>query len=428
MNIAAALMSLFEDRLNAAKSLLAPAHDRELVLAIGALFFLFPLSKTVYVLALVLAIVFSVRQANPTPWWDLIRATPLLWFPIAIYLLVLLQAPTSPADTSDVLEHLRKYARLLFLVFFFLVFVGQERRQQVALQGFTAAMVLIVVVTWIRIVWSSPLLGSQTDGSAFFGDHITQNIMVAFFTLIAFQNARKSKTRPMRIVWGALLLLSVLSITHYSIGRTGQILLLAVWISYVAFMLRGIKLMMACAFIASLSWISYNSSDHLKSRFEQAVSEARSADTDRLTSIAHRLYNYQTTPRMIAEKPIFGHGTGAYHTQICRFIDHPEQCSNFQRHPHNQFLFFAAEHGLIGCAFYIAFVLGLFVCAFRSGARPAARVMLFAFAVMLFINSFINSPLFSSRESQFFALMAALLIAMNHPTSGGKTAGETAHG
>ncbi|NBY54424.1 MAG: hypothetical protein EBQ48_03545 [Betaproteobacteria bacterium] len=70
----------------------------------------------------------------------------------------------------------------------------------------------------------------------------------------------------------------------------------------------------------------------------------------------------------------------------------------------------------------------MFVCAFRSGARPAARVMLFAFAVMLFINSFINSPLFSSRESQFFALMAALLIAMNHPTSGGKTAGETAHG
>ncbi|NDC03292.1 MAG: hypothetical protein EBZ81_10135 [Betaproteobacteria bacterium] len=106
MNIATALMSLFEDRLNAAKSLLAPAHDRELVLAIGALFFLFPLSKTVYVLALVLAIVFSVRQANPTPWWDLIRATPLLWFPIAIYLLVLLQAPTSPADTSDVLERL----------------------------------------------------------------------------------------------------------------------------------------------------------------------------------------------------------------------------------------------------------------------------------------------------------------------------------
>jgi hypothetical protein len=29
------------------------------------------------------------------------------------------------------------------------------------------------------------------------------------------------------------------------------------------------------------------------------------------------------------------------------------------------------------------------------------------------INSLINSPLYSSRESQFFAFMVALLLAMN---------------
>lgn len=428
MNIATALMSLFEDRLSAAKSLLAPARDRELVLAIGALFFLFPLSKTVYVLALVLAIVFSVRQANPTPWWDLIRATPLLWFPIAIYLLVLLQAPTSPADTSDVLEHLRKYARLLFLVFFFLVFVGQERRQQVALQGFTAAMVLIVVVTWVRIIWPNTPLGSQTDGKPLFGDHITQNIMVAFFTLIAFQNAQKSAKVLIRLAWGAVLVLSVLSITHYSIGRTGQILLFAVWLSYFFCTLRGWKRLIASLILAMLAWTSYATSDHLKSRFHLAISEVRNAEADRLTSIGQRLYIYKTTPAMIMERPLLGHGTGAYHTGICRYIDPPDQCAIFNWHPHNQLLFFAVDHGLIGGAMYLSFLMGLFVCAFRSGARPTARVMLFAFAVMLFINSFINSPLFSSRESQFFALMAALLIAMNHPTSGGKTAGETAHG
>ena len=32
---------------------------------------------------------------------------------------------------------------------------------------------------------------------------------------------------------------------------------------------------------------------------------------------------------------------------------------------------------------------------------------------LLLINSLINSPLYSSRESQFFAFMAALLLAMN---------------
>jgi O-antigen ligase len=421
-------MFLLQDRLAAAKSLLAPARDRELVLAIGALFFLFPLSKTVYVLALVVAMIFSILQANPAQWLARIRSTPLLWFPLAIYFLVLLQAPTSPADTSDVFEHLRKYARLLFLVFFFLVFVGEERRQKLALEGFAAAMVLIVLVTWVRIIWPNTPLGSQIDGKPLFGDHITQNIMVAFFTLIAFQRAQKSAVFMVRLAWSSVLVLSVLSITHFSIGRTGQILLLAVWLSYFFFTMRGWKLLIASLALATLSWASYVTSDHLKSRFHLAISEARHAEGDRLTSIGQRLYIYQTTPAMIMDRPVFGHGTGAYHAGICQYIDPPDQCAIFNWHPHNQFLFFAVDHGIIGGSIYFAFLLGLFVVALRSRAQASSRVMLFAFAVMLFINSFINSPLFSSRESQFFALMASLLIAMNHVPSVGQTATETTHG
>ena len=104
--------------------LLKPAPDRGLLLALATLFFLFPLSKAVYVLPLLVAIVLSLRQANPSRWWQLIRSTPLLWLPLALYALMLLQAPGSPAATSDIVEHLRKYARLLILVFLFLVFAG----------------------------------------------------------------------------------------------------------------------------------------------------------------------------------------------------------------------------------------------------------------------------------------------------------------
>jgi O-antigen ligase len=420
--------SFLHGRLDVVKTQLAPAPDRGLVLALGALFFLFPISKSLYVLPLAVAIILSFRQANASAWLIHIRSIPLLWFPLAIYFLVILQAPLSPADANDVLEHLRKYARLLFLVLFVLVFVGHDRRQQAALIGFTAAMVIIVGATWIRIVWSNPLLGSQADGSALFGDHITQNIMVAFFTVIAFQNAYKSKTHWGRLAWWSILALSVLSITHYSIGRTGQVLLLVVWLSYLLCSMRGWKLLTASLLLALLVWASYSSSLHLRSRFDQAIAEARLAETDRLTSIGHRLYNYQTTPRLIADKPIFGHGTGAYHSQICHYIDQAEQCPIFQRHPHNQFLFLAADHGLVGSALYLAYVAGLFVHAGRSNSSKSSRVMLAAFAAMLLVNSLINSPLFSSRESQFFALMAALLIAMNHSPSRAHITKQATHG
>ncbi len=120
---------------------------------------------------------------------------------------------------------------------------------------------------------------------------------------------------------------------------------------------------------------------------------------------------------MVAEKPFLGHGTGAFHKGICRFIDNPADCDFYGWHPHNQFLFFAADHGLLGAGLYLAFVVGLFVTAIRSQAPLSSRVLLFAFGTLLLINSLINSPLYSSRESQFFAFIGAVLIAMNRGVS-----------
>jgi O-antigen ligase len=116
---------------------------------------------------------------------------------------------------------------------------------------------------------------------------------------------------------------------------------------------------------------------------------------------------------MIAEKPLLGHGTASFHKEICRFLDKPETCPLYGRHPHNQFLFLAADHGLLGVGLYLAFVLGLLVTAVRSQTHRSSRVLLFVLGTLLLINSLINSPLYSSRESQFFAFMAALLLAMN---------------
>ncbi|MEY4710742.1 MAG: hypothetical protein RIS88_192, partial [Pseudomonadota bacterium] len=224
---------------------------------------------------------------------------------------------------------------------------------------------------------------------------------------------RESRLRWGRIFWSLLVVLAVTSITHQSVGRTGQVLLFAAWASYVVFVMRGLRLALGVMLLLAAAAVAYSSSDFLRGRFQQAVVEARNAEADPFSSIGHRLYNYKTTPRMIAEKPLLGHGTAAFHKEICRFLDKPETCPAYERHPHNQFLFFAADHGLLGAALYLGFVAGLFLTAMRSKARRSARALLLALATLMLINSLINSPLYSSRESQFFTFMAALLLAMN---------------
>jgi O-antigen ligase len=393
--------------------LFSSAPDRWLVLAICALYFSFPLAKTLHTLPLLAVIVLAFVYGKPDQWWGILRNTPLLWVPLALYALIVIHAPMSPAQPGAILEHLRKYARLVMLVLLFFLLEGHVHRQRLALNAFAAAMGVTVGLTWLRVFWPHPLLGGAANGSAIFGDHITQNIMVAFFTLLAFVKVRQSAGRAGRLGWSLLMVLAILSITHQSVGRTGQILLFATWASYVVYTLRGKRLVLGMVVLIGAVAVAYSSSDYLRGRFQQAVAEARNADADPASSIGHRLYNYKTTPRMIAEKPLLGHGTAAFHQGICRFLDKPETCPTYERHPHNQFLFFAADHGVLGGALYLAFVIGLFVQAIRSRAARSARLLLFAFATLLLLNSLINSPLYSSRESQFFAFMSALLLAMN---------------
>lgn len=392
-------------------SLLPPKSDWYLVWALGAVYLLFPLSKTAYALPLLAVIVYAGINGRPTMMWSLLRETPLLFLPLALYVWILLQSFTSPADLDVVWEHLRKYGRLILFVFLFLALAGYERRQRVALNAFAGAMALTVCLTWLRLVWPHPWLGAQ--GHAIFGDYITQNIMVAFFSVLAFCRARESTTRQATLLWGLLAILAAISITHQSIGRTGQVMLLVAWLSYVMWSLRGVKLAFGLACLAFGTLVVYASSEPLRDRFQLAFAEARNAEADPLSSIGHRIDNYRTTPRMIAEKPLLGHGTAAFHKEICRFLDKPETCPVYERHPHNQFLFFAADHGLIGAGLYLAFVIGLIVAAVRSKAAQTARILLLTLGALLLVNSLINSPLYSSRESQFFMFMAALLLAMN---------------
>jgi O-antigen ligase len=96
-------------------------------------------------------------------------------------------------------------------------------------------------------------------------------------------------------------------------------------------------------------------------------------------------------------------------------LDDPKDCATFRWHSHNQFLFFGADHGLIGIAFYILLISSAARVAWRSQSQPH-RLMLFGLLGALVTDSLINSPLFSARESHFFLYMLALLVAMCRDT------------
>lgn len=386
-----------------------------LAFLLAALFFLFPTVLSLSNVALLLLIVTFFTTCRGKAYGRIFSTTPVLWVLMALYGVILLGSVYTTSATEFVLLHLEKYAKFIYATIIIFLLTGRENLQKIALNAFIAAMIFILVSTWLNVWLLLPWSETQETGWGkthhVFGDYITQNVMMAFFAVIAVHKAFLADAKIHQILWGLTAILAIVSISHLSQGRTGLVLLTVGLVAYAFAATRGKWIFASLLGVVLAIALAFASSGMLQGRFSQAVEEAQRHDLDPLSSIGHRLYNYKITPQLIAEKPLLGHGTGAYHTEICRFTEKPEWCKTFSWHPHNQFLFFGVDHGILGVALYVLLFFSLYRTALRSPSLEA-KVFLCALASILLTDSLINSPFYSSRESQFFAYMLALLVSM----------------
>ncbi len=383
---------------------------------VPVLFLLFPiamgLSNVILLLVLMgFAITFSADYLKRDAW-----SWPAIWL-LALFGVVLIGTLYTPAPWHWVSVNLGKYAKFVYAIVLMLLLVRFPQWQQRALWAFLAAMLFILASTWLNVWWVLPWSVTKTPGWGVthhvFGDYITQNVMVSFLVVFALSKVQRPWLGRMSLWWLLVAVLGVVSITHLSSGRTGVVLLLAGLVSWMLVRWGGKKLWVGLPLLVLLVAGVLASSSVMRERIALGWTEFAKRDVDVMSSIGHRAYNYRIVPKMIAESPVVGHGTGAYHTEVCRFLDKPEWCDIFRWHPHNQFLFFGADHGLIGVLLYAALLMSLYRLAMRSDqAQP--KVLLVSLTSILLVDSMINSPLFSSRESHFFLFMMALLVAMNH--------------
>ena len=99
----------------------------------------------------------------------------------------------------------------------------------------------------------------------------------------------------------------------------------------------------------------------------------------------------------IAERPFIGRGTGSFYE-----MDIP---------PHNQYLAFMLDHGLIG-----VMILPFLVLAVTSGARGDKRGMAIIFGcTILFLSLFTHEILTTGHSLILLSLMAAMAATSGHP-------------
>ena len=376
-------------------------------------FLLFPVAMAAGHVGAALTLVLWLLAGRFRARWDSVKSQPVVWLALALYGVIVIGTFYTSATPDDIRLHLSKYSKLLMMVVF-LSLLSEARWRRRCINAFAAAMFFILVSVyasiWLDLPWSS-IYNQRGWGveHTVIGDRITQSVMMAFFVVLALVRGQEAATPWPRGVWWAAAFLGAVSITHLSNGRTGYVLLAAALFTFVVFALRGAKRWLMLGVLALGIAVAALTSITLQQRVQEAVAEAQAYERMEITSIGGRINFWKKTWQLVQERPLTGWGTGSYHGQWCRVAGTPEWCQFGHWHPHNQFLFFWAEHGLPGLLLFAGLLLAL---AWAARHAPAAqRPLLMGFFALFVVDSMINAPLWSSRENHFFLYMMALLLA-----------------
>jgi O-antigen ligase len=197
-------------------------------------------------------------------------------------------------------------------------------------------------------------------------------------------------------------------------GRTGQMVLLLAWV----FILVGIlprhyrwSVLLLPVLVALGVGLG---SERMQQRWLKAQTDVLALQQGPLkeeNSLGFRMDAWQKSLQAVAEKPFLGHGVGAGHTAYVEQGGTIPKASD----PHQQFLLWAVESGLVGAALFVGFLTLLWRNAMNL--PWAARWCLRCVVAIEVLSGLVNSTLLGAGMGEFFLLLwAALLAHQNHPS------------
>jgi O-antigen ligase len=385
------------------------------------LFFAFPVSVALANVMMGLTVLFwlmSMKRVAWAPFFSQAWRNPVVKPAVLLALLVVVAAAWSPASGPEIVGYFKKYSKFLILpVFISLLSDGTVRRR--CWQGFALAMLITLVSTWLN-VWTT-LPWSRTMNQGFgvdhtvFKDHISQGIMMSLFVCLSAMWALKAPSRGRSVIWWVVCLLSVVSILGLSQGRTGY---LGVFFAAVVFALAALggrikSALCTVTAAAMLFLVVYAVSPQFQHRTDLALKEAHTSSKSAVTSIGARIETWRFMTSSSTKMTLLGAGTGSYPVFAKTYFKDPAFCAVVCPHPHNQFLLFYFELGLVGLALFFWFIGTLVRRAFA--VTLVHRGLILGFVAIMLVSNMTHSSLWLSTESHFFIFMTALLMASATP-------------
>ena len=310
-----------------------------------------------------------------------------------------------------------RHARLLTIpVVCYLI--ATSGRGLVVLRAFTLGQVFVVLSAWLLVVGvRAPWVTANSADTTYavFGSYLEQSISQSVLAAILWFQRDVIFGPRGRWIAVVLALATLLLTLGFLQGRSGHLVALGLvslaCLHAVPRRWRWTTLAVPFVAFAVLS----GASDHFRNRMALVVHEVQAyAQTGATNSSSgERLAFWGASAQAIAQRPLLGSGAGSWNHEYLRIGGQnvPQPTAD---NPHQLFLLWAVEGGLLGLALLLAVFGSLWAYSMRLEPRDAHTLQ--AIALALAISGMFNSMIFGIGMGDFFCVGLGILLAMyKHP-------------
>jgi len=335
----------------------------------------------------------AVARRKPLPQLTQVR-TP------AVVLLMLAALAFSLAYTSaplpQALNDLGKYGKLLVIPLV-LALVRTQREALLALGLYMAAQAFVVVTSYLLsmdlvLPWVLKPRSERLSIGTVYSSYLDQSIMTAGLAALSWHLRGEFPGRHGRKLAIGLVLLCTVNVLFFLPGRSGHVALLVAIGLALFWAIPGRGKWTALVVPPLLLAAAMALSPQLRERVSAVVTESqayRLGDTTP-TSSGLRLGFWRRSVEAFQERPLVGHGVGSWNAEYRR-LEGSEVNPFFRdlRNPHQEYLLWAVQLGIVGVALFLALLLALVRDAsrFRPDIRHGAQSLVAMLAAVCLFNA-----------------------------------------
>ena len=363
-----------------------------------------------YLLALLWLLRAARAKTTASP-LDHVRTSSALILLTCVYMAITISWSSVPTDSA--LTAWTRHARLITIPIM-CYSIASNAAGMTVLRAFTFAQIFVLLSAWllvfgIHMPWA---IGDNADDTyAVFGSYLEQSISQSVLAAILWFQRDTLFGKNGRWVAIVLAVATLILTIGFLRGRSGHMVALGVvtlaCVQGIPRKFRWIALTIPFLVFALIMVGSQN----FRLRMTQVASEVTAYSQTKASdsSSGERLLYWENSLHAVAEKPLFGHGAGSWNFEYRKHLGDrlaPLTSDN----PHQLFLLWAVEGGLVGLAFLIAVLWSLL--AFSKTLADRDALTLQALLLALVISGMFNSMIFGIGMGDFFCIGFGILLSL----------------